>query len=157
MDQVLGNDRVNTSPSLAVDNSHGPRRGTIYLTYANNDGNDGADIIFQRNTDVAVSFSAPLRLNAAPAADRDSGSRGDRGQLHRPRPRVLLRSGDRQYWRSSEVSYVYSDNGGGRWSAPVPLSIRPFKAGWGNDTGQPNLGDTTRQSHSKASCLPLLR
>ena len=37
MDQVLGNDRVNTSPSLAVDNSHGPRRGTIYLTYANND------------------------------------------------------------------------------------------------------------------------
>jgi hypothetical protein len=29
MDQVLGNDRVNTSPSLAVDNSRGPRRGNI--------------------------------------------------------------------------------------------------------------------------------
>ena len=36
---------------------------------------------------------------------------------------------------------MYSDNGGQRWSAPVPLTMRPFKAGWGNDTGQPNLGD----------------
>jgi hypothetical protein len=23
----------------------------------------------------------------------------------------------------------------------MPLTDRPFKAGWGNDTGQPNLGD----------------
>src|SRR5262249_50808093 len=27
------------------------------------------------------------------------------------------------------------------WSRPVAVSDRPFKAGWGNDTGQPNLGD----------------
>ena len=65
MDQVLGNDRVNTSPSLAVDNSHGPRRGTIYLTYADNDGRDGADIVIQRSTNGGVSFSAPVLLNAA--------------------------------------------------------------------------------------------
>ena len=50
MDQVLGNDRVNTSPSLAVDNSRGPRRGNIYLVYANNNSGDGADIVFQIGT-----------------------------------------------------------------------------------------------------------
>ncbi len=142
MDQVLGNDRVNTSPSLAVDNSHGPRRGTIYLTYASNDGRDGADIIVQRSTDGGVSFSAPLRLNAAPAADRaqwfpwvtvDSFT----GRVHV----FFYDQGIDDTGDLSEVSYVYSDNGGQRWSAPVPLSMRPFKAGWGNDTGQPNLGD----------------
>ncbi len=142
MDQVLGNDRVNTSPSLAVDNSHGPRRGTIYLTYANNDGRDGADIIFQRSTNNGASFSAPLRLNAAPAADRaqwfpwvtvDSFT----GRVHV----FYYDQGIDDTGDLSEVSYVYSDNGGQRWSAPVPLSMRPFRAGWGNDTGQPNLGD----------------
>jgi len=51
MDQVLGNDRVNTSPSLAVDNSRGSRRGTVYLVYANNNSGDGADITFQKSTD----------------------------------------------------------------------------------------------------------
>ena len=142
MDQVLGNDRVNTSPSLAVDNSHGPRRGTIYLTYANNDGRDGADIVVQRSTDGGASFSAPVRLNAAPAADRaqwfpwvtvDSFT----GRVHV----FFYDQGIDDTGDLSEVSYVYSDNGGQRWSAPVPLSMRPFKAGWGNDTGQPNLGD----------------
>ena len=60
MDQVLGNDRVNTSPSLAVDNSRGPRRGTVYLVYANNNSGDGADIVFQKSTDKGQTFSAPL-------------------------------------------------------------------------------------------------
>src|SRR5262249_45244749 len=41
----------------------------------------------------------------------------------------------------TEVTYLYSDDGGSTWSARVPLTPRPFKAGWGNDTGQPNLGD----------------
>src|SRR4029450_4406589 len=41
----------------------------------------------------------------------------------------------------AEVTYPYSDDGGTTWSPPAPMSDRPFKAGWGNDTGQPNLGD----------------
>lgn len=141
MDQVLGNDRINTSPSLAVDHSHGPRRGAIYLTYARNDG-DGADIVIQRSTNRGQSFSAPVRLNAAPLADRaqwfpwvtvDSLT----GRVHVfYYDQGIDDSGD-----LSEVSYVYSDNGGGSWSAPVPLTKRPFRAGWGNDSGQPNLGD----------------
>ena len=142
MDQVLGNDRVNTSPSLAVDNSRGPRRGNIYLVYANNNSGDGADIVFQRSTDKGLTFSAPLELNAAPGEDRpqwfpwvtvDSTT----GRVHVfYYDQGIDTSGD-----LTEVSYLFSDDGGRHWSAPVPLTKRPFHAGHGNDTGQPNLGD----------------
>lgn len=142
MDQVLGNDRVNTSPSLAVDNSRGPRRGTIYLVYANNNSGDGADIVFQRSTDKGLTFSVPLELNAAPGEDRpqwfpwvtvDSTT----GRVHVfYYDQGIDTSGD-----LSEVSYLFSDDGGRHWSASVPLTKRPFHAGHGNDTGQPNLGD----------------
>ena len=142
MDQVLGNDRVNTSPSLAVDNSRGPRRGTIYLVYANNNSGDGADIVFQKSTDKGLTFSAPdraqRRARRGPAAVVPVGhGRLDDGTG----ARLLLRSGHRHTGDLSEVSYVFSDDGGEHWSAPVPLTKRPFHAGWGNDTGQPNLGD----------------
>jgi hypothetical protein len=70
MDQVLGNDRVNTSPSLAVDNSGGPFAGNLYVVYANNNNRDGADVAFQRSTDQGGSFSAVRFLNLNPGNDR---------------------------------------------------------------------------------------
>jgi len=142
MDQVLGNDRVNTSPSLAVDNSRGSRRGTIYLVYANNNSGDGADIVFQRSTDKGLTFSTPLELNAAPGEDRPQWFPWVTVDTTTGRVHVFYydqgidTSGD-----LSEVSYLFSDDGGRHWSAPVPLTKRPFHAGHGNDTGQPNLGD----------------
>jgi hypothetical protein len=142
MDQVLGNDRINTFPSLAVDNSRGKRRGTVYLVYSNNDNRDGADIVFQKSTDGAQTFSSPMRINAAPGRDRaqwfpyvtvDSLT----GRVHV----FFYDQGIDSTGDLTEVGYVFSDSGGERWSAPVPLTRRPFRAGWGNDTGQPNLGD----------------
>ncbi len=41
----------------------------------------------------------------------------------------------------TQVAFTYSDDGGLRWTKPAPLTNSPFRAGWGNDTGQPNLGD----------------
>jgi hypothetical protein len=141
MDQVLGNDRVNTNPSLAVDTG-GPFEGNVYVVYANNDNRDGADVVFQRSTDEGLSFSAPIRLNARPGNDRaqwfpwvtvDSGT----GQVHVfYYDQGIAAAGD-----LTEVSHLRSDDGGVTWHAPRPLSERPFHAGWGNDTGQPNLGD----------------
>jgi hypothetical protein len=142
MDQVLGNDRVNTSPSLAVDNSYGKYRGNIYLVYANNNSGDGADIVFQRSTDKGVTFSAPLELNAGPGEDRPQWFPWVTVDTTTGRVHVFYydqridTSGD-----LTEVSYLFSDDGGKHWSAPVPLTKRPFHAGHGNDTGQPNLGD----------------
>ena len=137
MDQVLGNDRINTSPSLAVG-----RGGEIYLVYASNDSLDGADVVFQRSTDGGLTLSAPVLVNAAPGHDRAQWfpwvtTDGRTGRVYVfYYDQGIATSGD-----LSEVSVTWSDDKGDTWSAPVPLTDRPFKAGWGNNTGQPNLGD----------------
>ena len=142
IDEVLGNDRVSTFPSLAVDNSPGPFRGSVYVTYSSNNTLDGADVAFQRSINGGLTFSPPILLNARPGADRAQWF-----------PDVTVDSITGRVWvyyydqgiatsgDLSEVTYLYSDDGGATWSKPVPLTSRPFKAGWGNDTSQPNLGD----------------
>jgi uncharacterized repeat protein (TIGR01451 family) len=142
MDQVLGNDRVSSSPGLAVDQSAGPGRGNIYLVYSNNDLRDGADIVFQRSTDGGLSFSSPRPINSRPGNDRaqwfpwlsvDNSS----GRIYIfYYDQGIASSGD-----LTETTYLFSDDQGVTWKQPMSLSDRPFKAGWGNDTGQPNLGD----------------
>jgi len=142
MDYVLGNDRVNTSPSLAVDNSAGAFSGNVYVTYANNNNRDGADIYVQRSTDGGLTFSAPQVVNAKPGNDRAQWFPwvtvdATTGRVHLfYYDQGAARSGD-----LSRVSYVFSDNGGQSWKHQSRLSDVDFKAGWGNDTGQPNLGD----------------
>ncbi|PYR84128.1 MAG: hypothetical protein DMG19_17485, partial [Acidobacteria bacterium] len=41
----------------------------------------------------------------------------------------------------TQTTYQFSDDGGLTWKRPMPLTDHPFKAGWGNDLGRPNLGD----------------
>jgi hypothetical protein len=142
MDYVLGNDRVNSSPSLAVDKSFGGSRGNIYVVYATNDLGDGADIAFQRSKDDGLTFSKPILLNSRPGEDRaqwfpwvtvDSTT----GRIHVfYYDQGIASSGD-----LTQVTHTFSDDGGKSWEAPLPLTRRPFHAGWGNDSGQPNLGD----------------
>jgi len=142
MDQVLGNDRVNTNASLAVDNSTGINAGNVYAVYSNNNNNDGADIAFQRSTDGGLTFSTPILLNSRLGADRPqwfpyltvdkNTGRVDAFYLDQG----IDTSGD-----LTETTHVFSNDGGVTWSKPMPLTDRPFRAGFGNDTGQPNLGD----------------
>ncbi|HEX3531738.1 MAG TPA: hypothetical protein VH988_32155 [Thermoanaerobaculia bacterium] len=151
MDQVLGNDRVNTSPSIAVDNSvpddvhkghAGSSTGNVYVVYANNNNHDGADVVFQKSTDGGLTFSAPVALNSRPGNDRAQwfpwvtvdSSTGRVWVFYYDQG--IATSGDR-----TETTVTWSDDAGAHWSPPVPLTDRPFQAGWGNDTGQPNLGD----------------
>jgi hypothetical protein len=142
MDQVLGNDRNNTSPSLAVDNSRGSYSGNVYLVYASNNSGDGADIVFQKSTNGGKTLSAPVEINASPGEDRAQWFPWVSVDNLTGRVSVFYydqgidTSGD-----LTQVSYTFSDDGGTHWSAPVPLTKLPFHAGWGNDTGQPNLGD----------------
>lgn len=141
-DQILGNDRSNTSPSLAVDTSFGPHAGNVYVVYPNNNSNDGSDIVFQRSTDGGRTFSAPMLINARPGRDRAQwfpwvtvdGKTGRITVFYYDQG--IAASGD-----VTEVSYLYSRDGGRTWSHPRPLTERPFHAGHGNDTSQPNLGD----------------
>jgi hypothetical protein len=139
---VLGNDRVHTSPSIAVDNSGGGASGNIYVVYANNNSTDGADIVFQRSTDEGLTFSPPILLNSRPGQDRAQWFPWVSVDQKSGRVDVfyydqgIAQSGD-----LTEVHYTSSRDAGRHWSPPAPLSRRPFRAGWGNDTGQPNLGD----------------
>lgn len=142
MDMVLGNDRSNTSPSLAVDNSGGTNDGNLYVVYSDNALVDGADITFQRSTDGGATFSSPVRLNADPGVDRPQWF-----------PWVSVDNSNGRVWVSyycqdnaesgdmTEYMAQYSDDGGATFTPPFPVSDRPFRAGFGNDTGQPNLGD----------------
>jgi hypothetical protein len=142
MDEVLGNDRVNEFPSVAVDNSAGPFKGNVYVVYSNNNSLDGADVLFQRSTDSGVTFSAPVAINSSPGNDRAQWF--PFVTVDKTTGRVTVFYYDQGVDTSghlTEVTYLYSDDGGSTWSRPAPLTDRPFKAGWGNDTGQPNLGD----------------
>jgi hypothetical protein len=142
MDQVLGNDRVNSNPSMAVDNSGGRYRGNVYVVHSDNNNLDGADVVFHKSTDGGLTFSPGIKINSRPGAD---------GPQWFPYVTVDTRTGrvfvfyyDQGIAKSgdlTETTYVFSDDGGRRWSKPLPITDRPFHAGWGNDTGQPNLGD----------------
>jgi hypothetical protein len=151
VDQILGNDRINTTPSIAVDNSApddahkghgGSHAGNIYVVYPNNNSQDGADIVFQKSTNGGLTFTAPVALNSRPGNDRSQwfpwvtvdSSTGRVWVFYYDQG--ITTSGDR-----SETTVTWSDDAGAHWSPPVPLTDRPFHAGWGNDTGQPNLGD----------------
>jgi len=64
--------RVNSFPSMAVDNSTGPNRGHIYLVWSNvgypgiNTGTD-IDVYLIRSSDGGNTWSAPIRVNQDPA------------------------------------------------------------------------------------------
>ena len=141
-DQVPGNDRIHAFPTLAVDRSKGPHRGTVYVSYISNDSHDGADVVVQRSTDGGHSFSAPVAVNARPGMDRSQWFPALATNDHSGRALLfyydqgVADSGD-----LSQMSFTFSDDGGSRWAAPRRLSPRTFRAGYGNDTSQPNLGD----------------
>ena len=65
------NMRVSSFPTMTVDNSNGPHRGTIYVVWANvgvpgiNSGDD-IDLYMIRSTDQGSSWSAPIRVNQDP-------------------------------------------------------------------------------------------
>ncbi len=142
MDHVLGNDRVHNFPTVAVDTSSGAFSNRVYLVYANNNSLDGADIAMQRSTDGGITFSPPVFLNSRPGNDRAQWF--PYVTVDSTTGRVVVFYYDQGIDTSgdlTEVTYTYSDDGGTTWSRPVPLSDRPFTAGWGNDTSQPNLGD----------------
>src|SRR2546427_4159591 len=130
------------SPGMTVDNSSGPGKGSIYLLYSNNDLKDGADIVFQRSTDGGLTFTNPERINSRPGNDRaqwfpwvtvDNSS----GRIYVfYYDQGIDTSGD-----LTQTTYQFSDDGGLTWKRPMPLTDHPFKAGWGNDLGRPNLGD----------------
>jgi hypothetical protein len=150
MDEILGNDRAHNFPWMAVDNSRGRHRGSIYLVYAPNDAHDGADIALQKSTDGGKTFSAPLKLNARIGGDRAQWFPAVTVDSETGRVYVfyydqgIATSGD-----LTETTYTFSDDGGKTRHRPRPLSERPWHAGYGNDLSQPNIGDYNEGTSKK--------
>lgn len=141
MDQVLGNDRVHNFPSLAVDRSGQSTRKNIYVVYANNNNKDGADIAFQRSLNGGTTFSAPVLLNSRPGQDRAQWFPWVTVDTNTGRVYVFYYDQGSGAGDLTGAYYQFSSDGGLTWSTPANLINRPFRAGLGNDTGQPNLGD----------------
>lgn len=141
-DRALGNDRDHQFPSIAVDRSGTATAGNVYVVWAGNALLDGADISFVRSTDNGATFSAQRRINSRPGNDRNQWFPTVAVDNGTGRVTVtyydegLAATGDLM-----EITCQSSTDGGLNFSKPVPLSFEPFRAGWGNDTGQPNLGD----------------
>lgn len=143
VDYIPGNDRIHSFPSLAVDTSGGPNDGHVYVVYESNDSGDGGDVLFQRSINGGVSFSfPPVPLNASPGLDRAQWFPYATVDNLTGRLSVIFYdqgvspSGDLM-----ETTRIFTDDGGVNWSPPAPVSERPFHGGYGNDLGQPNLGD----------------
>jgi hypothetical protein len=141
-DQVPGNDRIHAFPTLAVDRSRGPHRGTVYVSYLSNASRDGGDIAVQTSADRGKSFGAPVIVNARPGQDRSqwfpalaTNDRDGRALL------FYYDQGPAGSGDLTQTSYTFSDDGGQSWSAPRRFSPGTFHAGAGNDSSQPNLGD----------------
>lgn len=151
MDQIPGNDLVHSHPAIAVDTSAGPASGNVYVVYTANDAKDGGDVHFVKSANGGTSFAAPVRLNARPGVDR---SQWFPNATVAPTGRIYVIWYDQQFgqfvWNPrakldvgdlTETSMTYSDDAGATWTRPSPLTERPFQAGYGNDTSQPNFGE----------------
>lgn len=136
------NMRVNSFPSMAVDNSFGPYRGSIYIVWANvgipgiNTGSD-VDIYLIRSTDGGTTWSVPHRVNTVSGGGHSHyfpwiSCDPTTGKLH-----VVyyddrnVSSTDCETWMSS------SFDGGDNWTdyrvsdvsfTPSPITIHPFVA-----------------------------
>ena len=64
----FGNSRVSSFPSMAVDRSTGPRRGTVYIVYPDRSTGD-ADVYMNKSTDGGNTWSAKIRVNNDPVGN----------------------------------------------------------------------------------------
>ncbi len=160
VDQILGNDRVHSFPFMGVQSTPLLRSaqsklsrissglaalsvpGNIYVTYAGNFNGDGSDIAFQRSTDGGTTFSSPVIINSRPGSDRAQWF--PTMSVDKTSGRIYITYYDQGIAPSgdlTEITVVTSEDNGVTFSKPQPLTTAPFHAGWGNDTGQPNIGD----------------
>lgn len=69
--EVTPNHRVNSFPSMAVDISNSPNRGTIYVVWTNKgvpgvNSGSGCDIYIIKSTDEGATWSTPVKINTDP-------------------------------------------------------------------------------------------
>ena len=136
-DQILGIDRVNTSPSMAIDYTS----AKVYVVYARNNAVGTSDIALRTFTG-ACAAGTPVLIDSNPGSDRaqfypwvtvDQSTHAAHVTFY---DQDVDTSGD-----LLGAMITSSTNGGTTWSPPTTALDRSFHAAYGNDTSQPNMGD----------------
>lgn len=136
-DQILGVDRVNSSPAMAIDYS----TGQVYVVYRRNNAQGQGDVALRTLTGSPVG-GTPVMIDSNPVNDRQQFLPWVTVDQSNGRVHVLWYDQDHDATGDvTELMHTYSTDHGTTWSPPTPLFDRPFHAGYGNDTGQPNFGD----------------
>ena len=134
----FGSDRINGFPSLAVS----PVDGSLHMVYVSNQSADFGDVYYTASADSGDTWTTPVVLNSDPGNDRCQFfswiSIGEDGGLD-----VVWydQSVGTEGSDLTQMMHVHSEDGGNTWSCPAPLTAQPFHAEYGQDTGQPNIGD----------------
>lgn len=123
---VPGLSRSNGMPVTVVDNSDGPRRGTVYIAWIDARYGD-PDVFVSASSDRAQSWSAPVRINAGNYGDGRAQlfvwlavdqSSGDLHAVYHERVNA---------WDTTmRVVMARSDDGGRTWSNRV-VPLDPFR------------------------------
>lgn len=160
-DQIPGVDRVNNSPAMDVDYD----TGRVYVAYQRN--NPWNELPFGENPpapdppyvvgDIAMRTfigapTAPTPQDGPFLINSDPGD--DYAQQY---PNVAVDQSTGRVWVNFldqhaseqhlpsgdlfESMTTHSTDGGATWSPPTAISDRPFHAGYGNDSSEPNMGD----------------
>jgi hypothetical protein len=136
-DQIPGNDRINNSPAIDIDYD----TGRVYITYQRNNALGQGDIALRSFVGKPV-VGTPILINSDPGNDRaqwypNISVDQDTGFVHvNFLDQDPMDSGD-----LTESMNTHSEDQGVSWSPPTPIMDRPFHAGYGNDSSEPNMGD----------------
>ena len=135
-DQIKGVERTRVAPGLGVNRGD----GTVYVAFQTNDATGTGDIALR-------SFSGDCASAAATVLSSDPGNDGAQfnptvavdqssGAAHVVFLDQDIADGD----DLTEAMVTTSTDGGTTFSPPTPILDRPFRAGLGRISGQPNLG-----------------
>jgi hypothetical protein len=133
-----GSDRINGFPGMSVS----PADGSLHVIYASKQTADFGDVYAVASSDSGQTWTSPQTLNTDPGNDRCQFfpwiSTASDGGVDATWYDQRAGTGGSDL---TEIMHAHSEDGGATWSCPAPLTSRPFHAEYGQDTGQPNLGD----------------
>jgi hypothetical protein len=136
-DQIPGNDRINNSPGIDVDYT----TGRVYVVYQRNDALGQGDIALRTFVGRPV-VGTPILINSDPGNDRAQWYPDISVDQDTHFVNVNFLDQDPEDTGDlTESMNTYSEDDGMSWSPPTPILDRPFHAGYGNDSSEPNMGD----------------
>ena len=154
-DQIPGVDRINNSPALDVDYD----TARVYVAYQRNNPWQNQPFSITPYTVGDIAMRTFIGVPTAPSvADGPFLINSDPGKDYAQQyPNVAVDQSTGRVWVNFLDQHVseqglpsgdlfesmstFSTDQGATWSPPTAVSDRPWRAGFGNDSSEPNMGD----------------